>query len=98
MRSSKPTTAQSRSAELREVGSKYPSRRLAKQLPANLHDDMVLPPPQAGLFISTSPDTLRSWRDNHVGPAWVRIGPRRVGYIVRDLKAWIEQQRMMPGA
>ena len=31
---------------------KYPSRKVAGELPPILHDDMVLPPPQAALFLA----------------------------------------------
>jgi hypothetical protein len=32
--------------------------------------------------------TLESWRANNVGPAFVRLGPRRIAYRVRDVLAF----------
>jgi predicted DNA-binding transcriptional regulator AlpA len=34
--------------------------------------------------------TLERWRVTGDGPAFVRIGPRRVGYRLSDVRAWLD--------
>lgn len=34
------------------------------------------------------PRTAQSWRANGLGPAYVRIGPRRIAYRLSDCEAW----------
>jgi predicted DNA-binding transcriptional regulator AlpA len=41
-------------------------------------------------LIGTSERALERWRVTGEGPAFVRVGPRRVGYRLRDIEAWLE--------
>jgi predicted DNA-binding transcriptional regulator AlpA len=36
--------------------------------------------------------TLRYWRSTHQGPAWFRLGPRRIAYLRRDVERWMSEQ------
>jgi predicted DNA-binding transcriptional regulator AlpA len=47
---------------------------------------------EAAKLLSLSPRTLRHFRAQGVGPAFVRIGKRRVGYSYSALESWIEQR------
>lgn len=38
------------------------------------------------------PRTAQRWRLSGDGPPFVRIGPRRVGYRVRDCQAWAAER------
>ncbi len=42
------------------------------------------------LFIT--PRTLQRWRVDGIGPAFVRLGPRRVAYRVSDIDAWASER------
>jgi hypothetical protein len=48
-----------------------------------------------GNLIGRSPKTLKRWRRENEGPAWVRIGktPR---YDARDVAAWMIRNRVQP--
>ncbi|HAA96535.1 MAG TPA: transcriptional regulator [Alteromonas macleodii] len=41
-------------------------------------------------FLGVSPSTLWRWRKNGILPAPIHIGPRVVGWRIRDIKVWIE--------
>ncbi len=43
----------------------------------------------------TRPRTAQRWRVTGQGPPFVRIGPRRVGYRVRDVENWLAQQTFL---
>jgi predicted DNA-binding transcriptional regulator AlpA len=51
----------------------------------------VLSPPQAAGALSLSLDTLKRLHRRGEGPRRVRLGIKRVGYLVRDLRTWIEK-------
>jgi len=53
-------------------------------------DPYLLDTKQAGKFLSISDKTLRTWRCQGRGPAFVAISPRSVRYRVEDLKAWAD--------
>jgi prophage regulatory protein len=36
--------------------------------------------------------TLRYWRATGQGPAWFRLGPRRIAYRRSDVEQWIRSQ------
>lgn len=35
--------------------------------------------------------TLAGWRKHGVGPRWVRLGPRRIGYPLSEVRAYEKQ-------
>jgi hypothetical protein len=43
-------------------------------------------------FIRVSPDTLRYWRHIDKGPAYFKMGGRKVYYRQEDVDAWLEEQ------
>jgi hypothetical protein len=48
--------------------------------------------PQAAAFIGVQPRTLRKWRTEGDGPAFVRISARCIRYRPEDLKDWIAEK------
>ena len=42
--------------------------------------------------IGSPPRTLQRWRATGEGPPYVRLGPRRIGYRVEDVSAWLESR------
>ena len=42
--------------------------------------------------------TLTNWRHRGIGPAYVKIGPKAVGYLEEDLLAFLEASRVVPDA
>ena len=53
----------------------------------------ILRTPGAAGYVGLSPSTLEKKRLSGGGPAFIRLGGRAVGYDVRDLDAWLEEQR-----
>lgn len=37
--------------------------------------------------------TLMRWREVQAGPAFYRLGPRRIRYSLADVQRWMAQQR-----
>jgi predicted DNA-binding transcriptional regulator AlpA len=53
-------------------------------------DDQVLTELQAAEFCGISKDTLRRRNNRGDGPKRLRLSARRVGYRLRDLRAWLD--------
>lgn len=49
--------------------------------------------PQAANLIGVTPRTLQTWRYAGIGPAFLRMGPRRIAYRLIDLEAWATARR-----
>ena len=62
--------------------------------PAN---DELLDTAAAGAFLKLAPMTLKLWRSQGRGPAYVRQG-NRVAYLRSDLLAWARAHRVVPSA
>ena len=43
-------------------------------------------------------DTLANWRRRGVGPRWVRLSDRRIGYRVGDLQTYLDERTVTPSA
>ncbi len=56
----------------------------------NLYSDRLLSPEEAALRLNVSAHTLASWRCKGCGPRWLRVGPKRVGYMADDLSAFLK--------
>jgi predicted DNA-binding transcriptional regulator AlpA len=39
-----------------------------------------------------NPGTLRYWRSIGRGPAWFRLGPRKIAYRRSDVERWLQAQ------
>jgi predicted DNA-binding transcriptional regulator AlpA len=48
---------------------------------------------QAAAFLGTSRHSLQMLRTRGDGPAFLKLGPRRVAYLQKDLEAWAENGR-----
>ncbi len=55
------------------------------------YSEPLLSPEEAAARLRCSAYTLARWRLEGRGPAWRRIGPRRVAYTMRDLNAFMAQ-------
>jgi predicted DNA-binding transcriptional regulator AlpA len=53
-------------------------------------NDRVLSTRETAEFIGGSERALERWRVTGDGPKFCRIGPRKVGYRVSDVEAWLE--------
>ena len=47
----------------------------------------------AAKYVGLSTSTLEKYRLTGHGPRFVRLGSRAVGYDVRDLDEWLDEQR-----
>lgn len=47
-------------------------------------------------FIGVSRQTIDLWRMERSGPAFVRVGKQRVMYAVKDLRAFMDANRVEP--
>ena len=53
-----------------------------------MDENRLLRPREAADYLGVAGRSLERWRASGDGPAFVRVGPRRVGYRVADLQAW----------
>ena len=53
----------------------------------------ILRTPGASEYVGLSSSTLEKMRLLGEGPRFVRLGGRAIGYDIRDLDAWLDQQR-----
>lgn len=53
---------------------------------------------QAAQFLGVTESTLRKWRSNRVGPAYLKSAKKgsRVFYLRDDLEAWALSRRVLP--
>jgi len=49
-------------------------------------------------ILGVEPDTLRAWRRQGRGPAFIEVGSKTVRYRAEDVRAWIQAQRRGGGA
>lgn len=61
-----------------------------------MQEDEMLPPQEAAKILNVAHNTLRFWRHERRGPAFVRIGERLIRYRRVDLEAWVERHRCDP--
>lgn len=51
---------------------------------------------ETALLLRVTPDTLKHWRMQGIGPDWVKLSDRQnspVLYSAADVAAWIEQRK-----
>jgi hypothetical protein len=51
---------------------------------------------RASEYLGTAVQTLRNWRNQRRGPAYVKLG-RSVRYLVKDLESYLMKNRIDPG-
>lgn len=59
---------------------------------------LALTSADAAAAIGIDPGTLRNWRSQGRGPAYVRISGNKILYRVADLEAWLDDQAAAGGA
>lgn len=52
----------------------------------------------AAHYLGVSPNTVKAWRRRGVGPAYFKVGGRRVVYDQGDLDAFLQKDRVVPSA
>jgi hypothetical protein len=57
------------------------------------HEEELLTPDEVAEILTTSPNTVRWWRQRGTGPEFFKIG-RRLYTTVGDLRRWIREQRL----
>jgi hypothetical protein len=55
-----------------------------------LGDDAIFSVEEAAAALNKSPATLELWRSRGLGPRAVRLGPRAVGYTLRELREYVK--------
>jgi hypothetical protein len=53
----------------------------------------VLSTADAARYLCLAVPTLKTWRMAGAGPPYVRLSPRKCGYLVRDLDAFLDSRR-----
>lgn len=53
----------------------------------------VLIQPEAAKYTGLSARTLERYRVEGGGPAFIRLGARRLGYLKTDLDAWLAERK-----
>jgi predicted DNA-binding transcriptional regulator AlpA len=48
--------------------------------------------PEAARILKLAPRSLQRYRQSGIGPKFVRIGQRRIGYTDEAIAAWLEQR------
>lgn len=61
-------------------------------------DTRLLTTDEASRYLGLRSQLLVQWRYEHKGPAFHRLGGRLVRYDIAELDAWLEDQRVAPGA
>lgn len=51
---------------------------------------------QAAVYLGVSDGTLRRWRSERFGPAYVHQSPRNVRYRKEDLERWVNERVRTP--
>lgn len=57
-----------------------------------IEPDLIYLAGEAAAAIRSNPRTMERWRQTGCGPAFVRLGLRRIGYRGRDLLSWLDRQ------
>jgi predicted DNA-binding transcriptional regulator AlpA len=58
----------------------------------------ILRTPEAAEYVGLAESTLEKQRVAGVGPRFIRLGSRAIGYDIRDLDAWLDGHRESPAA
>lgn len=58
---------------------------------------LVIREDSAAEALGVSPRTLQRWRVEGRGPAFIKIGPKAVGYTEADLREFVAAGRHQPG-
>jgi predicted DNA-binding transcriptional regulator AlpA len=69
-----------------------PQAKTFAAAPAGLDLLRVISPTEAAALLSLSPDTLARMSARGHGPPRLRISPRRAGYRIADIWAWLQQR------
>jgi hypothetical protein len=58
----------------------------------------LVTPKEAAEYLRVKPQALLDWRRawSQQGPPYIRLGPKRIRYDAKDLKAFIQQRRVIP--
>lgn len=51
---------------------------------------------QVAELLNVVPGTLRNWRSEGTGPAYIKLGVREIRYDMTEVRAWIKANRVVP--
>ena len=54
--------------------------------------NQYLTPAEAAEILHCSPATLKDWRYKAIGPRYVRLGYRSIGYRPEDIQAFVDER------
>ena len=54
---------------------------------------VILRPGETAKRLNITPRTLARWRVSGIGPPYVRVGPRCIGYLPADIDRWADARR-----
>ncbi|MBB2961823.1 AlpA family transcriptional regulator [Methylobacterium sp. R2-1] len=60
--------------------------------------DRIVSENETATYLGVSSRTLGRWRADGVGPAWIALGEKRIGYRQSDLTCYVETNRVEPAA
>lgn len=65
---------------------------------SKLSDDDQLDTAESAKFLGLKKQTLCNWRFKRIGPPYIKYSPRKVSYLVRDLRNFRDRNRIDPEA
>lgn len=65
---------------------------------SKLSDDDQLNTAESAKFLGLGEQTLCNWRFKRIGPPYIKYSPRKVSYLVRDLREYRDRNRIDPEA
>lgn len=85
-------------AQLAPIIAEHLADKLIDQLRSDLlvGEDRVLTEAEAGRVLTASGRTLEHWRGRGIGPRCVKVGARKIGYRVGELRAYIREAERGP--
>lgn len=63
-----------------------------------MENQKLLSTKEAAVIVGANPRTLDNWRSLGRGPVYVKLNKRSVRYALADLLAFIEKNKVEPGA
>lgn len=54
---------------------------------------VILSVKAAAKVLNLHKSVLDRWRLQEIGPRWIRLGPKKIGYDLKDLLQWIDDNK-----
>ncbi|MBL8845466.1 MAG: AlpA family phage regulatory protein [Hyphomicrobium zavarzinii] len=66
--------------------------RVAAVVPLDPAPDPILSPQQTAEYIGLTIPTLQRQRTDGTGPRFLKLGARKVGYRLSDIRSWLDER------